>query len=85
MSDFQPGFEASAWAAFAAPKATPAAIVGKLNTAINAIIAEPAIAVRLADLGGTVFSASPAQLDAYMAEQVERWGKVARAANIKPM
>jgi tripartite-type tricarboxylate transporter receptor subunit TctC len=85
MSDFQPGFEASAWAAFAAPKATPAAVVGKLNAAINAIIAAPAIAARLAGLGGTVFSASPSQLDAYMAGEVDRWGKVARAANIKPM
>jgi len=83
VADVLPGFEASAWAAIAVPKATPRDIVDKLNTEINAGLADPKILARLADFGATAFVASPAALDKLVVEQTEKWGRVIRAANIK--
>ena len=83
VADFLPGFEASAWAAIAVPKATPRDIVDKLNTEIDAGLADPKILARLADFGATAFVASPAELDKLVVEQTEKWGRVIRAANIK--
>jgi tripartite-type tricarboxylate transporter receptor subunit TctC len=83
VADFLPGFEASAWAAIAVPKATPREIVDKLDTEINAGLADPKILARLADFGATAFVASPAELDKLVVEQTEKWGTVIRAANIK--
>jgi len=83
VAEFLPGFEASAWVAVGAPKATPAEIVERLNREINAGLADPKIKARLAELGGTVFVGTPADFDRLVAEQTEKWGKVIRAANIK--
>ena len=83
VADFLPGFEASAWAAIAVPKATPRDIVDRLNAEINAGLADPKILARLADFGATAFVASPAELDQLVVEQTEKWGRVIRAANIK--
>jgi tripartite-type tricarboxylate transporter receptor subunit TctC len=83
LSDFQPGFEASAWVGIAAPKSTPAEIINRLNKEINAGLADPRIAARIADLGATVLAGSPTELDKAVVEQTEKWGKVIRAANIK--
>src|SRR5262245_7278544 len=52
MGEFVPGYEASQWFGIGAPKNTPADIVDKLNTEINAGLADPKIKARLADLGG---------------------------------
>jgi tripartite-type tricarboxylate transporter receptor subunit TctC len=83
LAEFQPGFEASAWNALAAPKNTPAEIIDKLSKAIDAALADPKIAARIAEMGATPFVASPAELDTLVVEQTEKWGKVIRAANIK--
>ena len=83
VAEFLPGFEASAWVAVGAPKATPAEIVERLNREINAGLADPRIKARLAELGGTVFDGTPADFDRLVTEQTEKWGKVIRAANIK--
>jgi tripartite-type tricarboxylate transporter receptor subunit TctC len=83
LAEFQPGFEASAWNALAAPKNTPAEIIDKLSKAIDAALADPKIAARIAEMGATPFVASPAELDKLVVEQTEKWGKVIRAANIK--
>ena len=72
------------WFGIGAPKNTPADIVDKLNTEINAGLADPKIKARLADLGGEVLALSPADFAKLIAEETEKWGKVIRAANIKP-
>jgi tripartite-type tricarboxylate transporter receptor subunit TctC len=77
-------YEASNWFGVCAPKATPAAIVDKLNKEINASLAEPKIKARLADLSGAVLALSPAEFGKLIADETEKWGKVIRAANIKP-
>ena len=84
VSEFVPGYEASTWSGVGAPKATPAELVETLNKEINAALADPKIKARLADLGGTVLPSTPADFGKLIADETEKWGKVIRAANIKP-
>jgi tripartite-type tricarboxylate transporter receptor subunit TctC len=84
LSEFLPGYEASFWGGFGAPKNTPGEIVDKLNKEINAALANPKINAQLADLGGTVLPGSAADFGKLIADDTEKWGKVIRAANIKP-
>jgi tripartite-type tricarboxylate transporter receptor subunit TctC len=85
VGDFVPGYEASAWLGFGAPKNTPAAVVDRLNKEINLAISDSAIKARLVDLGGlAVPPSSPAEFGKFIARDTEKWGKVVRAANIKP-
>src|SRR5262249_13689205 len=79
-----PGYEASTWYGVGAPKATPAEVVDKLNKEVNAALADPKNKARLADLGGDVLALSPADFGRLIADETEKWGKVFRAANIKP-
>jgi tripartite-type tricarboxylate transporter receptor subunit TctC len=84
VSEFLPGFEASAWNAVGVPNGTPPEIVNKLNKEVNAGLADPKLRARIADLGATPFAGSPADFGNLIAEETEKWGKVNRAANIKP-
>src|SRR5262245_55538567 len=82
-AEFVPGYEASNWFGVCAPNATPTEIVEKLNKEINAGLADPKIKARLADVGGTALSGSPADFGKLIADETEKWAKVIRAANIK--
>ena len=79
-----PGYEASAWYGVGAPKNTPAEIVDKLNKEINAASPTPRSRRGLPILGATVLAGSPADFGKLIADETEKWGKVIRAANIKP-
>jgi tripartite-type tricarboxylate transporter receptor subunit TctC len=78
-----PGYESSFWVGIGAPKNTPVDIVEKLNKEINRALADPTIKARLADLGASVLSGSPADFGKLIADETEKWGKVVRAANIR--
>ena len=84
VDEFVPGYEASSIFGFGAPRNTPAEIVDKLNKEINAGLADPKIKARLADLYGTALGGSPADFGRLLAEETEKWGKVIRAADIRP-
>jgi tripartite-type tricarboxylate transporter receptor subunit TctC len=84
VGEFVPSFEASQWYGVGAPKNTPAEIVDRLNKEINAALADPKIKDRLTDLGGMILGGSPAEFGELIADETEKWGKVIRAANIKP-
>jgi tripartite-type tricarboxylate transporter receptor subunit TctC len=84
VSETVPGFEASALYGIGAPKSTPTEIVERLNKEINAALTDPKILARLSDLGASPIPGSPAEFGRYIAEETEKWGKVIRAANIKP-
>ena len=84
VGDFLPGFEASLVYGVGAPRNTPAEIIEKLNNEINAALADPKIKARLADMDGMVLALSPADFGKLIADETEKWGKVIRAANIKP-
>ena len=83
IAEFVPGYEASIWFGIGAPKATAAAITERLNREINAGLANPNLKARLADLGGTPLIGSRADFGRLMTEEVDKWAKVIRAANIK--
>jgi tripartite-type tricarboxylate transporter receptor subunit TctC len=78
-----PGYDVSIWYGIAAPRGTPPEIVAKLNRAVNAVLADPKLQARLAELGGEPMPTTPAQFGKLVAEETERWGKLIRAANIK--
>jgi tripartite-type tricarboxylate transporter receptor subunit TctC len=83
LGEFVPGYEASFWYGVGAPKATPAEIVEKLNTEINAGLTDPKIKARLADLGGAVLALSPADFEKLIADETEKWAKVIKFMGIK--
>ena len=83
IGDFVPGYEASGVGGIGAPKGTPAEIINKLNREFNAGLADAKMKARLARMGYTVLGGSPAEYGKLIAEEVEKWRKVIRAANIK--
>jgi len=85
VGEFLPGFEASVFLGIGAPKGTPAAIVERLNKEINAALTDSNVKARYADLGTIVLGGSPADFGKLIADETEKWGKVIRAANIKPV
>ncbi len=84
LGEFLPGYEASAKMGVGAPRNTPAEIVGKLNSAISAVLANPTIKTRLAELGGSVISGSPADFGKLIADETEKWAKVVKFSGAKP-
>ncbi len=84
VSEFVAGFEAGDWLGVGAPKNTPAEIIDRLNREITAGVADPKIAARFADLGGTPLPLTPAAFGKLLADETAKWAKVIRAANIKP-
>jgi tripartite-type tricarboxylate transporter receptor subunit TctC len=83
LADYVPGFEASASVGVGVPRSTPVEIIDRLNNEINAMLADPKMKVRLADLGAEVLALSPADFGKLLAEETAKWGKVIRAANIR--
>jgi len=84
VGDFVPGYEASGVNGVGAPKNTPAQIVDRLNKEINAALAEPKMKARLADLGLTVLTGSPADFRKLIAEETEKWAQVVKFSGAKP-
>jgi tripartite-type tricarboxylate transporter receptor subunit TctC len=84
VSEFVTGYEVSDTLGIGAPKNTPPVIVDKLNKEIAAALADPKIKARFANLGGTPLALTPAGFGQLLADETAKWGKVIRAANIKP-
>ena len=84
MNSIVTGYDATTWFGIGAPKDMPSEIVDKLNKEINVALANPKIKAQLTDLGGTSLTLSPAEFGKLIADDTEKWGKVIRAANIKP-
>jgi tripartite-type tricarboxylate transporter receptor subunit TctC len=78
-----PGYETSLWYGIVAPKGTPPEIVNKLNAAITAVLADPKLVARLADLGGVPMPMTPAELGKLVADDVDKWAKVIKATGVK--
>jgi tripartite-type tricarboxylate transporter receptor subunit TctC len=85
LADFVPGYEASGFFGVVGPKNTPPEIIEMLNKVSNEALADPKMKARLADLGGTVIPGTPAAFGKLIAEETDKWAKVIRVANIKPL
>jgi tripartite-type tricarboxylate transporter receptor subunit TctC len=83
IGEFVSGYEASLRNGLGAPKATPADIVEKLNTEINAGLIDPKLKSKFADLGSVTAPLTTAEYGKIIVEETEKWGRVIRAANIK--
>jgi tripartite-type tricarboxylate transporter receptor subunit TctC len=83
VDEFVPGYEATSLFGVGAPKATPIAIIDRLNREINAALEDAKLNTRLVELGGTLLPGSPADFGKLVADDTEKWAKVIRAVNIK--
>ena len=84
MNEFVPGFEASNFYGVGAPRATPADIIERLNKEIGAILAEPKMKARLAELGATTLPLSPEDFRKLVADETEKWAKVVKFSGARP-
>jgi tripartite-type tricarboxylate transporter receptor subunit TctC len=84
IAEFVPGYEAGGWYGIGVPKDVPAEIVDKLNSVINASLADPKLKARLADLGYVTLGGSAAEFKTMIAAEVDKWARVIKFAGIKP-
>jgi tripartite-type tricarboxylate transporter receptor subunit TctC len=84
VAETLPGFEVSSWNGFFAPAGTPAAIVNRLNDQLAQILRLPDVKERLTTLGAEPMTGTPEQFGMYVREEIAKWGKVVKAAGIKP-
>jgi tripartite-type tricarboxylate transporter receptor subunit TctC len=84
VADFVPAYEASAWYGIGAPRNTPTEIINKLNTEINAILADPEFTARMGAVGASVLRGSAAEFGKFVADETVKWAKVVKFAGIKP-
>jgi tripartite-type tricarboxylate transporter receptor subunit TctC len=78
-----PGYEATTWYGFMVPARTPKKIIDALNAEIRRALEDAAVKKVLADAGFEPESSTPAQLDAFLRAEIEKWSKVVKAADIK--
>jgi tripartite-type tricarboxylate transporter receptor subunit TctC len=83
IAETLPGFEAVAWYAIVAPPATPKSITDKINADVNEALRQPELQDRLKKLSAETFGGSAERTTKYMRDEVERWGGVIKAADIK--
>jgi tripartite-type tricarboxylate transporter receptor subunit TctC len=83
VAEVLPGYEASGWYGMGAPKGTPAEIVGRLDTEINAALADAKLQARLADIRAVPMPMTGAAFGSFLAAETEKWGALIRAKDIK--
>ncbi|MDO8981674.1 MAG: tripartite tricarboxylate transporter substrate binding protein [Afipia sp.] len=83
VGDSVKGYEASAWFGMGAPAKTPKPIIDKLNKEINAILAEPEMKKKIADMGGITLTGSPEDFGKIIASETDKWEKVVKFAGAR--
>jgi tripartite-type tricarboxylate transporter receptor subunit TctC len=83
LADFLPGYEASAWYGFVAPKNTPSEVIDRLNKETNAVLADAAAKTRFTEIGAILLPGSAADFGKLLADETEKWGKVVKFAGAK--
>ena len=78
-----PGYEVSVWFGISGPKGMPPEIIGKLNAAVNAVLANPKLKERFHDLGGEPMPMSAAEFGRLVADETAKWAKVVKSAGLK--
>jgi tripartite-type tricarboxylate transporter receptor subunit TctC len=84
IAEFVPGYEASQWYGIGAPRNTPAEVIERLNRETNAVLADPKMKTRLAELGASVLSGSPADFGKLIVDETAKWAKVVKLSGAKP-
>jgi tripartite-type tricarboxylate transporter receptor subunit TctC len=83
VSEFVPGYEASAFYGLNAPKSTPPQVIASLNREVNAGLADPTTRAKLAALGGIMLPGTAADFGKLLVGETDKWAKVIKQANIK--
>lgn len=83
VGDTVKGYEASAWFGMGAPAKTPKDIIAKLNKEINAILAEPEIKKKIAEMGGVTLTGSPEDFGKIIQSETDKWEKVVKFAGAR--
>jgi tripartite-type tricarboxylate transporter receptor subunit TctC len=83
IAETLPGFQCGTWYALVGPRGIPPAIATRLNAEVKKMFADPQFAQRVIDMGQEPAPGSPAELQAYMRSETERWSKVIKAAGLK--
>jgi tripartite-type tricarboxylate transporter receptor subunit TctC len=78
-----PNYEATIWLGLIAPKATPKAVVDRLNEAVSKIVGQPDVQQQWAKQGATAMVMSPAAFDKYIQDDIAKWARVIQTAHIK--
>jgi tripartite-type tricarboxylate transporter receptor subunit TctC len=84
VSDFVPGYEASAWYGLGAPKGTPPDVIDTLNVAVNAILADEKAKARFTQLGATLLPGSASEFGKLLADETDKWGRVVKFSGARP-
>jgi tripartite-type tricarboxylate transporter receptor subunit TctC len=82
IAETVPGYEAAVFYGMSAPKGTPREIVDALNKAINAVLQDPKLVARFAELGGVPKPMTPEAYGQHIAEETEKWRKVVEFAGV---
>ncbi len=83
VADTVPGYQATAWYGFGVPKDSPPEIIEVLNREINAGLSDPVIRQRLREMETEPLVFSPAEFQAFMRSEAQRWGDAVQAAGVK--
>ena len=84
MAEFLAGYEAGSWFGLGAPRQTPADVIERLNAAVNAALADPAVIARFAELGASTMGGGAAAFAAFLQAETERYRTIIRIAGIRP-
>jgi tripartite-type tricarboxylate transporter receptor subunit TctC len=79
-----PGYEATIWLGLMAPKATPPAIVAKLNAEVQKIVSNPDIAKAWKAQGATPMAMSVAEFTRYLNDDIVKWARIVKISGAKP-
>ena len=83
VAESVPGYVVTGWLGIGVPKYTPSEIIDRLNKEMNAVLADPEVLARLANVGSDPFSGSPADFGKFLAAETEKWAKVVKFAGLK--
>jgi tripartite-type tricarboxylate transporter receptor subunit TctC len=78
-----PGFQAVGWSGIVLPASTPAALVARISTDIQAILREPAFRDKVIERGSIPDPTTPAAFSEFIQSEIEKWARVAKTANVK--
>jgi tripartite-type tricarboxylate transporter receptor subunit TctC len=83
IGEFVASYEISTWYGMGAPRGTPGEVIDKLNSSVNATLADPKVQARFADLGDVPMPMTPSEFGKLIADDTEKLGKVVKFAGIK--
>jgi len=84
IGEIIPGLEVASWTGIGVPSGTPAAVIERLNREVNTGLADPTVLKRFAEVGAVPLHFTPDSMRAMIVRDYEKWGRVVKAAGLKP-